>query len=178
MEPTKWAGKITSNVDKVVTIELITPSDTVIGPWEVVVECQSNSGKTSLVFDGDFWILFNPWEKSDLCYMPEVALLDEYILSDVGKIWVGPWGSSRGREWVFGQFDSCVLPACILMLDRANVSHQNRGDPITLARAISRIVNSNDDHGVLVGRWDGNYVDGKSPSSWTGSVSNILNPIK
>ena len=39
-----------------------------------------------------------------------------------------------------------------------------------VARVISRIVNSNDDGGVLVGRWDGNYEDGTAPSEWTGSV--------
>lgn len=39
-----------------------------------------------------------------------------------------------------------------------------------MSRAISRIVNSNDDRGVLVGRWDGNYVDGIGPSTWTGSA--------
>lgn len=32
-------------------------------------------------------------------------------------------------------------------------------------------VNANDDRGVIIGRWDGEYSDGKSPSSWTGSVS-------
>lgn len=32
-------------------------------------------------------------------------------------------------------------------------------------------VNSNDDKGVLVGRWDGNYNDGCSPTCWTSSVS-------
>ncbi|KAL7990176.1 hypothetical protein Chor_010530 [Crotalus horridus] len=31
-------------------------------------------------------------------------------------------------------------------------------------------VNSNDDNGVLQGRWDGNYAGGESPTSWTGSV--------
>lgn len=31
-------------------------------------------------------------------------------------------------------------------------------------------VNSNDDNGVLQGRWDGNYAGGENPSSWTGSV--------
>lgn len=42
-----------------------------------------------------------------------------------------------------------------------------------MVRAISRIVNSNDDNGVLVGRWDGEYEDGTAPSTWTGSVSLI-----
>ena len=31
-------------------------------------------------------------------------------------------------------------------------------------------MNSNDDRGVLVGRWDGKYEDGQSPSAWTGSI--------
>ena len=31
-------------------------------------------------------------------------------------------------------------------------------------------VNSNDDSGVLIGRWDGNYEDGTKPFEWTGSV--------
>lgn len=53
--------------------------------------------------------------------MPQERLLDEYILTDVGKIWVGPYGSSRGREWVYGQFDACVLPAIMLMFERSEL---------------------------------------------------------
>lgn len=103
--------------------------------------------------------------------MPEERLLDEYVLTDVGKIWVGPYGSSRGREWVFGQFDACVLPAAMLIFERAQLSYSSRGDPIAITRIISKLVNSNDDDGVLVGRWDGVYDDGTSPSAWTGSIA-------
>lgn len=53
--------------------------------------------------------------------MPDKRLLDEYILTDVGKIWVGPWGSSRGREWVFGQFDKCVLDAIMFMFEKSGL---------------------------------------------------------
>lgn len=35
---------------------------------------------------------------------------------------------------------------------------------------ISKMVNSNDDDGILTGRWDGEYEDGTAPSAWTGSV--------
>ena len=31
-------------------------------------------------------------------------------------------------------------------------------------------INCNDDDGVLYGRWDGKYGDGKKPTSWKGSV--------
>ena len=31
-------------------------------------------------------------------------------------------------------------------------------------------MNSNDDRGVVSGRWDGEYKDGVAPTRWTGSV--------
>ena len=31
--------------------------------------------------------------------------------------------------------------------------------------------NSNDDGGIIMGRWDGNYSDGTPPFEWTGSVA-------
>ncbi|KAI4471010.1 protein-glutamine gamma-glutamyltransferase [Holotrichia oblita] len=106
----------------------------------------------------------------DLVYM-EDRLLDEYILNDVGKIWIGPKNSSRGREWVFGQFDGCILPAIMFMLEMSEMPYQSRGDPIKLTRMISKMVNNNDDdNGVVVGRWDGDYADGTAPSAWAGSV--------
>lgn len=49
-------------------------------------------------------------------------------------------------------------------------NNYSRGDPIKTVRSISKMVNSNDDDGILVGRWDGEYDDGTAPSAWTGSV--------
>lgn len=31
-------------------------------------------------------------------------------------------------------------------------------------------MNSNDDQGLIIGRWDGHYEDGTVPSAWTGSI--------
>ena len=101
----------------------MSPVDAPVGPYEVTVDCLSGANKTEFTYDGDLWLLFNPWCKGDLVYMPDTDKLDEYVLSDVGKIWVGPMGSSRGRQWVFGQFDSSILPSCILMLDRVKLGH-------------------------------------------------------
>lgn len=72
--------------------------------------------------------------------MPDEKLLDEYVLNDVGKVWVGPMKTVKGREWVFGQFDEVVLPATMLLLDRAHLSAANRSDPILVTRAISKMV--------------------------------------
>ncbi|XP_022920675.2 hemocyte protein-glutamine gamma-glutamyltransferase-like [Onthophagus taurus] len=167
-------GKIIGQQENTITIEVCSPYTCAVGLWELqVVTSVQNSVDDPTVYNhpGQIYILFNPWHKSDLVYMPDERLLDEYILMDVGKIWIGPLGSCRGREWVFGQFDATVLPAAMLMLEMCQMPHYRRGDPISLCRIISKMVNNNDeDNGILVGRWDGDYIDGTAPSAWTGSV--------
>lgn len=64
--------------------------------------------------------------------MPDEKLLDEYILNDVGKIWIGPKSSNRGREWVFGQFDSCVLQATMFMLEISKMPYDRYAPDILL----------------------------------------------
>ncbi|XP_071450028.1 hemocyte protein-glutamine gamma-glutamyltransferase-like [Hetaerina americana] len=172
-KPEKWEARLKEDEGDAVTLEIRSPCDAPVGLWSFQVETKikGSYGRTRLFKHPEkFYLLFNPWMQGDLVYMCEERLLHEYVLNDIGKIWVGPYGSSRGRQWVFGQFDDCVLPACMLMLERTNVSPANRGNPIKLVRAISKIVNSNDDLGVLMGRWDGEYGDGTAPSAWTGSV--------
>ena len=64
-----------------------------------------------------------------------------------------------------------MLPAITHLLDKATqLKDSERGDPVKVSRAISAVVNSNDDKGLLRGRWDGYYVDGTPPFEWTGSV--------
>ncbi|XP_017761962.1 PREDICTED: hemocyte protein-glutamine gamma-glutamyltransferase-like, partial [Eufriesea mexicana] len=155
------------------SVEVRSPIDSPVGVWQLNVETTIVGSKrhpNTYNYDKDIYLLFNPWMKEDLVYMEDEQLLDEYVLNDVGKIWVGPWGSSRGREWVFGQFDACVLKACQLLLERSAIKADSRRDPVQMCRAISRIINSNDDRGVVVGRWDGDYADGTAPAAWTGSV--------
>lgn len=160
-----------SGVD--LSAEVRSPVDSPVGMWQLNIETTIVGSKRSpntYNYDKDIYLLFNSWLKEDLVYMEDEQLLDEYILNDVGKIWVGAWGSARGREWIFGQFDAYVLKACQLLLERSGIKANSRGDPIQMCRAISRIVNSNDDKGVVTGRWDGDYQDGTAPAAWTGSV--------
>ncbi|XP_017784888.1 PREDICTED: hemocyte protein-glutamine gamma-glutamyltransferase-like [Nicrophorus vespilloides] len=167
-----YAGFLGRSADSI-TLEVSAPVQCPVGIWSLQVETsRANSTLPPTMFDyeSEIYILFNPWNSHDLVYMPDERLLDEYVLTDVGKIWVGPWGSSRGREWVFGQFDGCVLPSAMLMFALSELPDASRGDPIKTTRCISKMVNSNDDDGILVGRWDGEYEDGTAPSSWTGSV--------
>ncbi|XP_014477785.1 PREDICTED: hemocyte protein-glutamine gamma-glutamyltransferase-like [Dinoponera quadriceps] len=168
-----WGVRMIGSHGMDLSIEVRSPIDSPVGVWQLNVETNTLGRKkapNTFNYENDIYLLFNPWLKEDLVYLEDEKLLDEYILSDVGKIWVGPWGSSRGREWVFGQFDACVLPACQLLLERSGIKAISRGDPVKMVRAISRIVNSNDDKGVITGRWDGEYSDGTAPAAWTGSV--------
>ena len=95
---------------------------------------------------------------------------DEYVLSDVGKVYQGSYKEPIGRDWAFGQFEDSVLPAAVYLLDRSTLRPSERGSPVKVARAISAMVNQVDDGGVLVGRWNGDYEDGVAPWMWTGKI--------
>ncbi|XP_047030665.1 hemocyte protein-glutamine gamma-glutamyltransferase-like [Helicoverpa zea] len=158
--------------ENTLSFKVSSPVTAPVGAWalRVLTWRRGSPERAYYDFDQDIYILFNPWNPDDQTYMEDEALLQEYVLNDVGKVWVGPIKTTRGKPWLYGQFDAVVLPACMFMLDRAEVPFNHRGDPVKMTRAISRIVNSNDDGGVLVGRWDGVYDDGTAPSEWTGSV--------
>ncbi|KAK9887114.1 hypothetical protein WA026_020561 [Henosepilachna vigintioctopunctata] len=170
-----WYGNILAKGEDTITVEVAIPSSVPVGIWKLQIETsdvKSPENKKVYDYESEIYILFNPWMCHDLVHMPDKRLLDEYVLQEVGKIWVGAYGSSKGREWVFGQFNSCILPAIMLMLDRSNLPHSSRGDPVKVCRIISKMVNSNDeDGGILIGDWSGDYSDGTAPSAWTGSVA-------
>ncbi|XP_037873667.1 hemocyte protein-glutamine gamma-glutamyltransferase [Bombyx mori] len=167
-----WTAKLIDVQENTLSFEVSTPVTLPVGTWSLrVVTRQKNSSAREIYdFDQDIYILFNPWNPDDQTYMEDCTLLQEYVLNDVGKVWVGPIKTTRGKPWFYGQFDAVVLPACMFMLDKAEFPFNQRGDPVKVARVISKIVNSNDDDGVLAGRWDGQYDDGTAPSEWTGSV--------
>uniref|UniRef100_A0A1B6EUM3 Transglutaminase-like domain-containing protein n=1 Tax=Cuerna arida TaxID=1464854 RepID=A0A1B6EUM3_9HEMI len=173
-DKTRWDVIVKGADGDTLTVEVQSPVNAPVGGWtlEILTSLQSSQPGDTITYryPETIYILFNPWLRSDTVYMAEENLLDEYVLNDVGKIWVGPMANTRGREWVFGQFDALVLPAAMLVLERTGLSGLALGDPIKLTRAFSKLVNCNDDQGVLLGRWDGEYDDGTSPSAWTGSV--------
>lgn len=74
--------------------------------------------------------------------MKDKELLNEYVLEEMGKIWVGPHTSTRGRSWSFGQFDDSVLPLIMILLEKSGLALQQRGNPILVSRALSKMVKS------------------------------------
>lgn len=171
----EWDVRVAGNKGKLLTLEVQIPTTAPVGIWLMALELKpkdpnaDSSARQVLRDPTTIYILFNPWNKHDTTYMPEEDQRHEYVLSDVGKIWQGGY-PARGRHWVFGQFDDAALPASVLLLERSGLNHEARGDPIFVSRTISKMVNSNDDNGVLVGKWSGSYDDGTAPSQWTGSI--------
>ncbi|XP_059479361.1 hemocyte protein-glutamine gamma-glutamyltransferase-like [Neocloeon triangulifer] len=170
----RWYGRLQSSSETETKLEVRAAADAPVGVWSLTVETGVKEDPTAapkvFAHNEHIYLLFNPWVKDDATFMENKSLLDEYVLTDVGKIWMGSRDQHHGRQWVFGQFDKAVLPAAMYVLEKTNLDHANRGNPILLSRAISKLVNSNDDAGVLVGNWSGEYSLGTAPSAWTGSA--------
>lgn len=117
------------------------------------------------------YLLFNAWCKEDVIFLADEAQRNEYVLNDTGYIYVGSAYSIYSRPWNFGQFEEFILDACMYLLDKSNLKMNNRRNPVFVSRAMSALVNANDDNGVLLGNWSGNYSNGTSPMEWIGSAS-------
>ncbi|XP_074965325.1 protein-glutamine gamma-glutamyltransferase E-like [Phalacrocorax aristotelis] len=170
-----WSAVLQSTSSNSVSISISSPPNAVIGRYKLSVQSPS-SGSSSPTSLGTFVLLFNPWSSGDDVFMPNKAECEEYVLEEFGIIYAGNKNRISSFGWNFGQFQDDILNICLAMLDRSlnyrqdsvtDVSH--RYDPKYLGRVLSAMVNANDDQGVLLGNWSGNYEGGKSPSSWTGS---------
>lgn len=74
--------------------------------------------------------------------MNDEEQLEEYVLNDAGKVWQGTFKEPKGYQWYFGQFEAVVLPSVMMLLDRSAIPHQDRADPVKMARTISAIVSA------------------------------------
>uniref|UniRef100_A0A4W6BS12 protein-glutamine gamma-glutamyltransferase n=1 Tax=Lates calcarifer TaxID=8187 RepID=A0A4W6BS12_LATCA len=155
-----------------VTLSVTPPADAPVGKYSL--SANTGRGKTPL---GTLVVLFNPWCSDDWVFLPDERERQEYVLNEQGTIYVGTEYYPRPRDWIFGQFEEDMVDICLKILD-VNPKHTKdpaddvsaRCNPIYVSRVISAMINSNGDHGVLTGRWDGIYNDGERPDSWLGSV--------
>ncbi|XP_033753995.1 hemocyte protein-glutamine gamma-glutamyltransferase-like [Pecten maximus] len=174
-----WHAQLVSVEKKTILVEITIAPNTIIGEWIMSVESftKHKEDVVSLIYssDQDILILLNPWCPADPCYFPTTKQLDEYVLNNKGAVFQGNWHKPHAKPWLFGQFEDGILDICITILNKAfdYCIGPQLADPVMISRAISAIVNNCDDYGVLVGRWDGQYGDGKSPTTWNGSA-NIL----
>ncbi|XP_054720896.1 annulin-like [Uloborus diversus] len=115
-------------------------------------------------------ILFNPWNNEDTVFLNDELLRQEYVMKDEGVLFIGTTEQIDKLPWTFGQFNPGILECCWLALTVGDIRSHERNDPVKVVRLLSAAANSNDDEGVLLGRWDGEYKDGIAPTAWVGSA--------
>ncbi|XP_073462417.1 protein-glutamine gamma-glutamyltransferase 6-like [Aquarana catesbeiana] len=166
----KWRAVSDSTTSNSLIVRIIPPVTAIIGSYQMNVRFFSG-GYTSHKMPG-FTLLFNPWANDDDVYMADESERKEYVLSDNTILYYGNDTKIGQRGWNLGQFEEEILSICLTILEKQTlVDISLFGDPKEVSRVCSAMVNSNDDNGVLHGRWDGKYADGRSPSSWSGSVA-------
>ncbi|KAH6946248.1 hypothetical protein HPB50_012451 [Hyalomma asiaticum] len=176
-----WDVRLTHHDRAVVSLEVFVPANVSVGPWQMAVLSRSRADREDRVkylHPSDIYVLFNPWCKDDLVYMENEDWRREYVLNDVGKIYIGSSKQPGGRQWIFGQFGDIVLPACWLLLRKSRLKYAGWADPVKVVRVISAMVNSNDEGGILTGNWSGNYGDGTAPWMWTGTSAILEQYVK
>ncbi|KAL4657409.1 protein-glutamine gamma-glutamyltransferase 4 [Arapaima gigas] len=166
-DPKTWGAAVASKVQYQCEVKVWTASKAGVGKYFLSVKTED--GVTFKPEKKFFYLLFNPWCEDDEVFLSDETGLQEYVMNDTGYIYVGQATNIVARPWNFGQFEERVLEACMELLRKAGLQASARGDPVSVARAMSALVNANDDQGVLVGNWSGTYTNGTHPGEWTGS---------
>nr|XP_045010734.1 protein-glutamine gamma-glutamyltransferase K isoform X2 [Jaculus jaculus] len=150
-----WKAQITKTRGNNLNLRVHTSPNAIIGKFQFTVRTRSEAGEFQLPFDphNEIYILFNPWCPEDIVYVDHEDWRQEYVLNESGRIYYGTEAQIGERTWNYGQFDHGVLDACLYILDRRGMPYGGRGDPVSVSRVISAMVNSLDDNGVLIGNW-------------------------
>ncbi|XP_030632402.1 protein-glutamine gamma-glutamyltransferase 2 [Chanos chanos] len=176
IDETCWSAAVTSPPGDLICLTICPAPDAPIGRYTLTLD---HGSRVNL---GEFIVLFNPWCPRDAVYMDSEQNLQEYVLAQDGIIYRDVQNFITSSPWYFGQFEEGILDACLRILDKNRKCLENGGqdcsarrNPVYVSRVISAMVNSNDDAGVLAGRWQPPYDQGTSPMAWRGSVEILRN---
>ncbi|RXN16944.1 glutamine gamma-glutamyltransferase [Labeo rohita] len=178
---TQWTAVVVRSfagptAPRALSVSLSSPASASIGVYTLHLRVETRLGVKAYSV-GHFTLLCNPWSQADSVYLQSEELRTEYVESDIGMLFIGSSCNVASRPWSFDQHEKGILDICMKLL-QLSPQHQadmirdllNRSNPVYISRVISAMVNSNDDKGVLMGNWSGNYSDGVNPSMWTGSA--------
>ncbi|KAM6948640.1 protein-glutamine gamma-glutamyltransferase K-like [Aplochiton taeniatus] len=173
LEDDRWEAKVVEQKGNTVNLSVNSPPNAVIGLYGLVVTTRSSKSEAAATIhdpNKNVVMLFNPWCEDDIVFLDDEEERKEYVLNDTGRIYYGTEKQIGARTWNFGQFHDGILEACLFVLEKSEMPPSGRSDPINVVRVISAMINAQDDFGVLVGNWSGDYSDGVSPTAWGGSV--------
>ncbi|XP_061588777.1 protein-glutamine gamma-glutamyltransferase K [Cololabis saira] len=172
LEDERWEAKITEQSGNKIKMSVNSPANAVVGLYGITVTTRSGKGETAATHNSNknIIMLFNPWCEEDTVFLDDEEHLKEYVLNDTGRIYYGTEKQIGARTWNFGQFTEGILDACLFILEKSDMPPSGRGDPVNVVRVISAMINAQDDYGVLVGNWSGDYTGGVSPAAWSSSV--------
>ncbi|KAM6248539.1 protein-glutamine gamma-glutamyltransferase 6-like [Porphyrio hochstetteri] len=172
-----WSATQEPSEPGCMNFSIFSPANAVIGRYKLKLQTVSGN-KVSSALLGQFVLLFNPWCPDDDVYMADEKERQEYVLNDSGIIFQGLDKYIQQEAWNYGQFEEDILDISLAILDRSlnhredpAVDVSNRSSPIYVSRVISAMVNSNDEKGVVEGKWKGKYYSGTNPLEWSGSVT-------
>ncbi|XP_045384557.1 protein-glutamine gamma-glutamyltransferase 2 [Lemur catta] len=191
MDEAGWTACVVDQEDNVLSLQIKAVANAPIGLYRLDLDISSGTQGSGFHL-GYFILLFNPWCPEDAVYLESEEQRQEYVLNQQGFIYQGSSRFINSVPWNFGQFENGILDICLALLDvnpkfleNAGQDCSSRSSPVYVARVVSAMVNCNDDQGVLLGRWDNDYKDGVSPTSWLGSVDILrrwktsgYNPVK
>ena len=148
-------------------IHLTLPADLPVGEYRLELAGTSGDGGTFKVsLERKVVVFFNAWSSSDAVFMENSAWREEYVLNSDGRVYAG---SVYGMPWSLALYRQSTLEAVLLLLRKAPLTFQQRRSAVLVSREMSALVNVQDDRGVVVGNWSGDYEGGTAPSSWRGS---------
>ncbi|NWW85135.1 TGM3L glutamyltransferase, partial [Rhynochetos jubatus] len=172
-----WSATQEPSEPGCMNFKILSPANAIIGRYKLKLQTASGN-KVSSSLLGQFVLLFNPWCPSDDVYMANEEERQEYVLNDSGIIFQGLEKHIQQEAWNYGQFEEDILDISLAILDRSLNHRQdpaadvsNRSDPVYVSRVVSAMVNSNDEKGVVEGKWSGMYCSGTNPLQWSGSVT-------
>lgn len=171
-------AKVTNVIANKIDIQINLPATMAVASWDLKISTKTTGAPQLHTFYVNqlLLVIFNPWSKQDAVYLDGDDARREYVLNEVGVIYTGSKSIrgplvQTGKRWVYGQFSARVLPTLIALLNRWTMDFKTRSDVVKVSRALSAIVNAQDENGILVGSWpdDGKWRDGVSPYDWTNS---------
>jgi len=147
------------------TTATLSPNFNAVGRYYLHMRVGSST-KAAWISKTKIYALFNPWEEKCDTYAlgPDAKStswpvdINEHVLSESGAVWRGSSTSNSPMPWAYNQFDMMVLN--VIMDGLAPLSLKQR-DVVRVTRWLTVFTQN-----VLIGRWDGEYSDGKPPGHW------------